>query len=60
MNQNNNETLFVTYMYPKCCKWKTKTKKIRRDKLEEYERIYRVISVISMEDYYAKLDKEEK
>lgn len=50
MNPKENETIFVTYMYPKCCKWKVKTKEIKQSELEEYERTYRILYVLNYDE----------
>ena len=45
METDNEEYLYIIYMYPKRCKWKTKTKQIKSSELDEYKRLYRVLGV---------------
>ena len=41
----DKEYIYVTYMYPVRCKWKTKIKCIKSELLDEYKRLYRVVGV---------------
>lgn len=59
MNPDNNDTIFVTYTYPKRCKWKIKTVEIKQEELAEYELKYRVLSVMDY-DWRDECKREEK
>lgn len=56
MEQNQGEYIAITYMFLNKGKWKTKTEIIESKDVDRFL-VYRLLSTMSMEEYYKMMER---